>query len=354
MAEQPGGGDKTEAPTPRRRQEARERGQVPRSQDLTAAIILLTGLTLLNMLGGTMLDLLAELTHDLAEPSTTTAKSALLWLIRAGWITIAILGPFLLFLYVIGLMGAIAQTGPLLTWKKLEPKLENVSPMKGLKRIFSLDSLTRTGFGLLKMVLVGAVGYVTVMDQIMPILSVGTVDARGVFLISTQMVFSLSLRMALVLLILGLLDYMYQRWRLEEQLKMTKQEVRDELKRMEGDPLLKSRVRQAQMKLSTQRLQTEVPTADVIVTNPTEYAVALKYDEESMQAPRVVAKGVDLVAARIRQIAQQHAIPIVQRPPLARALYASAEVGDEVPPMYYKAVAEVLAYVYQVSKKVAG
>ncbi len=348
------GGDKTEAPTPRRRQEAREQGQVPRSQDLTAAIVLLTGLALLNALGPQIFEGLLALTHDIAAPSEQTGPAMLIWIKRAGRITLSIIAPFLILLLVIGLCGAVAQTGPLLTWKKLEPKLDHINPQKGLKRIFSLDSLTRTGFGLLKMVFVAGVAYYSVLGQLDPILGTAAVDSYGIFFLASQVVFQLALRMALILLLLGLLDYLYQRWRLEEQLKMTKQEVRDEMKRMDGDPLLKSRRRQAQMKLAMQRLQTEVPTADVIVTNPTEYAVALKYDEATMRAPRMVAKGVDLIAARIRQLAHQHGIPIVQRPPLARALFAAAEVGDEVPPMYYKAVAEVLAYVYQLTRKAAS
>jgi flagellar biosynthetic protein FlhB len=141
------------------------------------------------------------------------------------------------------------------------------------------------------------------------------------------------------------------RWRLERQLRMTKQEVRDELKKMEGDPLVKQRRRQIQRRLMIQRIRNEVPKADVVVTNPTEYAVALKYDEATMQAPRVVAKGVDLLALRIREIAQASGVPIVQRPPLARALYASVDVGKDIPPAFYRAVAEVLAYVYQLARR---
>ncbi len=172
--------------------------------------------------------------------------------------------------------------------------------------------------------------------------------------VAGEVVFEVALRMALVLLVLGLIDYAYQRWRLEQSLRMTRQEVRDELKRMEGDPLIKQRRRQLQQQLAVQRINLDVPKADVVVTNPTEYAVALRYDEVTMQAPRVLAKGRDYLALRIRQVAEQHGVPIVQRPPLARALYATVEVGQEIPPQFYRAVAEVLAYVYRITGKAAG
>ncbi|HRS26653.1 MAG TPA: EscU/YscU/HrcU family type III secretion system export apparatus switch protein, partial [Phycisphaerae bacterium] len=173
----------------------------------------------------------------------------------------------------------------------------------------------------------------------------------GIVQMSAALLYKLALRLGLTLLVLALLDYWYQRWNWWRRLKMTKQEVRDELKRMEGDPQMRHRRRQLQMRLALQRVGIDVPKADVVVTNPTEYAVALKYDEATMTAPRVMAKGKDLLAARIRQVAQQHRIPIVQRPPLARALYAAVEVGQEVPPAYYRAVAEVLAYVYRITGK---
>jgi flagellar biosynthetic protein FlhB len=176
----------------------------------------------------------------------------------------------------------------------------------------------------------------------------------GILHMASEILFALMLRLALVLLILGLIDYFYQRHKVEKQLRMSKQEIKDELKRMEGDPLVKHRRRQVQAKLAMQRIAIDVPRSDVVVTNPTEYAVALKYDEATMHAPRVLAKGKDLLALRIRQIAQQYGIILVQRPPLARGLYTACDVGDEIPPAYYRAVAEVLAYVYQLSGRAAG
>ena len=347
-------GERTEQPTPRRRQESREQGQVPRSTDLTAAVVILVGLGLLNMLGPDMLQQMLDLTRDIGRVDGPGTDTLLIWIRRTIYAGFGMILPFLLLLMVISLVGAIAQTGPVLALKKLQPRLDQLDPIQGVKRIFSTDSLARAAFGLLKTVLVGMVAYYSIKDHLQPVLGSATVEPGGVFAMSVQLVFTLSLRMALVLLILGLIDYFYQRWKLERQMRMTKQEVKDELKKMDGDPLMKNRRRQAQMKLAMQRLAADVPKADVVVTNPTEYAVALRYDEATMSAPRIIAKGVDTMALRIRQIARQHGVPVVQRPPLARALYASAEVGDEVPPMYYKAVAELLAYVYQLSGRAVG
>jgi flagellar biosynthetic protein FlhB len=346
--------ERTEQPTPRRRQEAREEGQVPRSVDLTAAIALLVGLVLLNVLGPSMFQRLLLLIREMMDVSDPSPGTLQTWVARSAYAAAVLLLPFLLMLAVLTGAGALAQSGPVFTPKKLIPRLENISPAKGIKRLFSLDSITRTGLGLFKMLFVALVAFYTVAGRIHPVLGSAAVPPQGILHLASETLFTLMLRMALVLLILGLLDYFYQRHRLEKNLRMTKHQIKDELKRMEGDPLLKSRRRQAQAKLALQRIGLDVPRSDVVVTNPTDYAVALKYDETTMTAPRVIAKGQDLLALRIRQIAQQHGIVIVQRPPLARGLYMACEVGDEIPPAYYRAVAEVLAYVYQLSGRMAG
>jgi flagellar biosynthetic protein FlhB len=347
-------GEKTEQPTPRRRQEAREEGQVARSTDLTASIGLLAALVLLNTFGPGMFERMTLLLREMGDFSDISGSDLRTWITRTAYVAAGILLPFLLLLLGLTATGAVLQTGLLLTPKKLVPKLENLSPVKGIKRLLSFDSLTRTGLGLFKMGLIGLVAYYTVMARIQPLLGAGTVPPAGVLHLAGGILFALMLRLALVLLVLGLIDYFYQHHKIERQLRMNKQEVKDELKRMEGDPLLKMRRRRAQAKLALQRVAIDVPRSDVVVTNPTEYAVALKYDEATMSAPRLLAKGKDLLALRIRTIAQQHRVPIVQRPPLARGLYASCDVGDEIPVTYYRAVAEVLAYVYQLSGRAAG
>jgi flagellar biosynthetic protein FlhB len=259
--------------------------------------------------------------------------------------------PFLGILMVITAAGAVAQSGLLLTWKRLALKPDRLNPVSGFKRMFSGEALTRLAMGLFKVGLLTVIAYMCIRGRILTVLSGGGAHPGGVYVLAAKLIFDLAIQMSLVLLVLGIVDYMLQRWRLERQLRMTKQEVRDELKRMEGDPLLKHRRRQMQAQLAMQRINAEVPRADVVVTNPTEFAVALRYDEANMSAPRVVAKGRELLAQRIRQLAEQHGVPVVQRPPLARALYASVEVGQDVPPQFYRAVAEVLAYVYQLSRR---
>jgi len=347
-------GDKTEQPTPRRRTEAREEGQIARSIDLTAAIALLAGVVLMKALGPQMLDTMKGMTTAIGDTPAVTAPGLLTWARRVGLAAAKILLPFLLLLAVITVAGTAAQSGIVLTWKKLGLKFDRVNPVSGFKRLISTDSLTRLLLGLLKVGIIGGVAYLSITGGIETILSTGGLDAGGVFSVSMSVLFDLALHVGLILLILGVADYMFQRWKHERDLRMTKQEVRDELKKMEGDPLTKQRRRQLQSQLAMQRINAEVPRADVVVTNPTEYAVAIRYDEATMAAPRLTAKGKDLLAARIRQLAQQHGVPIVQRPPLARAIYAGVELGQEVPPALYRAVAEVLAYVYQLSGKAVG
>ena len=347
-------GDRTEQPTARRREEAREEGQIARSADLTAAVVLLAGLLLIQAFGPRMLDTMLGMTRALGEPPALTADGLLPWIRRVGQAAVEMLLPFLGVLVAVTIAGTAVQSGLLATWKRLAPKVERMDPIAGARRLVSTDALSRLGIGLLKMVVVTWIAYVTIADRLGAVLTTGMLPAGGVLSLSLHVLFDLALRLALALLVLGILDYLIQRWKLERQLRMTKQEVRDELKRMEGDPLVKQRRRQIQRRLALQRIQVDVPKADVVVTNPTHYAVALRYEEATMAAPRLIAKGQDFLAQRIVQVAQQVGVPIVQRPPLARALYIGVEVGQEVPAAFYRAVAEVLAYVYQLTGRKAG
>lgn len=348
------GADRTEQPTPRRRQEAREQGQVARSTDLAAAVALLGTLVLLNALGPGIFRRMLTLVEDLADAHDPTADAFVFWLARVGYAATAMLGPFLALALVTALAGGLTQTGGLFSTRLIKLKLDAIDPVKGTQRLFSSEALMRLVTGSLKIGLLSAVAWYTIRDQSASVLATGGLGAMAMLTVGGELIFALGLRLGLVLLVLGLADYFFQRWKLEQSLKMTKQEVRDELKNMEGDPAVKHRRRQLQAKLALQRIHQDVPRANVVVTNPTEYAVALRYVEGEMDAPRVVAKGADFLALRIRQIAQQHGVPVVQRPPLARALYASVEIGQEVPPRFYRAVAELLAYVYQLSNRAAA
>lgn len=345
--------DKTEDPTPRRRQEARERGQVAVSQDLTVAVALLGAMVLLNAFGPGMLRDMLALVREIETASDVRMDGLPTWLARLGVATAALVAPFLVALLVITAGGALLQTGALVAWTRLKPDLKNLSPARGLKRLLSVDSLVRVAQSLVKIVVVGSTAYYLIKTELLTLLDATSGTPLTILAMTGAATMTLGLRLALVLLVLALIDWFIQ-WRKHERgLRMTKQEVRDELRRMDGDPHFKARRRQIQTKLAMQRLALDVPKADVIVTNPTEYAVALSYDEATMAAPRVVAKGCDFLALRIRELASAHHIPIVQRPPLARAIYAAVEVGQEVPPQYYRAIAEVLAYVYRLSGKAA-
>jgi flagellar biosynthetic protein FlhB len=348
-------GDKTEAPTPRRRQEAREQGQIARSPDLTAAALLLAVIVMLDWYGPGLLGALKTLMMQMLGPESlhdTASEGAASWFVLAIRIVAGALAPLLIGLVVVAVAVNLVQVGFFLNFKRLQPQITALNPLKGLKKIFSgRDGVVHLIMNLLKLTLVALVAYSAVHGKLDLILSTQNKEFIGIFALGAEIVYSIGLRIGAVLLILAIIDYAWQRWNTEQKLKMTKQEVKDEMRRMEGDPQIKSRRRQIALQRLTQAIRSNVPTADVIVTNPTEFAVALKYDAETMHAPKVVAKGADYLAHTIRMIAIEHGIPILERPPLARALYRLVEVGQEIPEQFYSAVAEILAYVYELSGK---
>ena len=247
----------------------------------------------------------------------------------------------------------VLQVGLVFNGKRLQPNLGALNPMKGLGRVFGKGGQgpIQGAITIVKMVVVAFVAYSAIHARLPQILLAQQLDFIEIFGLGAEVVFAIGLRIGIVLLILALLEYGYQKWKMEQELKMTKQEVKDEMRRMDGDPKIKARRKQMAQQMMREQLKRDVPTADVIVTNPTHFAVALKYDEGAMHAPRVVAKGQDFMAQRIREIAVAHGVPILERPPLARALYKLVNVGQEIPEQYYAAVAEILAYVYELSGK---
>lgn len=348
-------GDKTEAPTPRRRQEAREQGNIARSPDLTSAVLLLGFMMLLSWYGPGLTQSLRDVMlrqlggSSFADPNPLHAASATLQNLLA---VASAMAPLLIGAMLIALLINVAQVGFFASTDRLAPKLGAISPLKGLSRIFKGgQGFFHLLMNVLKLVLVTAVAYSAVHNRLAEIVTVQRLEFIEIFGIATEIIFSIAIRIGVLLLILAIIDYVYQRFRVERELRMTKQEVKEEMKRMEGDPLLKQRRRQIAQQIAVQRLRRDVPTADVIVTNPTEFAVALKYDQQTMHAPRVVAKGQGYMAMRIREIAIAHGVPILERKPLARALYKLVEVGAEIPEQFYSAVAEILAYVYELSGK---
>lgn len=343
-------GEKTEAPTPKRREEAREKGQVAKSQDLPAAIVVLVGLVTLQVLGpGLWLKLLAIM-RSAVDPTGPIHSRELIPAAGAAAKTITwAMVPLLGLLFLAALVALYWQVGFLFTWQPLTPTLDKLNPIEGIKRMFSAKTAVAAVINLFKLSLMVAVVYLTISGAMNVILYSMDMDCADLYTMGAGMLLQLGIRLAAVMLILALADYAYQRYRHEKDMKMSKEEVREELKHMEGDPLMKRRRRETQMKLAMQRLQRDVPRADVVVTNPTHLSIALRYRPDEMAAPRVVAKGADLMAYRIRQIAAVHGIPIVERKPLARMMYDAVEVGQDIPERFYTAIAEVLAYVYELS-----
>lgn len=346
-------GDKTEAPTPRKREEARREGNVPKSTDLNAACALLAAVMLIYFLGQrvfgglrTAIEVMLTSSHA-GNPTRPEDLGAL------GTFTLQILAsavlPLMIAIAAVVLVVAVSQVGFLVTFKPVTPKFSKLSPLQGVKNLFNARAAMRFAMSLGKLAAIAALAVFLIYNDLPKILALPELSAGQAFAAICQITFALALKLAVLLIILAILDFSFQRFQHERELRMSKQEVKDEMKRMEGDPLIKQRRAQVARQLAMQRMAQQVPQADVIVTNPTHFAVALKYDSKTMRAPKVVAKGADFLALRIRQIASLNGIPIVERKELARALYAGLEVGQEVPPEHYTAIAEILAYVYRLS-----
>jgi flagellar biosynthetic protein FlhB len=347
-------GDKTEAPTPRRRQEARDQGNIARSQDLTSATLLVCMLLMLKWFGeGIVTALRAIMERELAPESLSDfgAASAAHAMAKALVQVGGALAPMFIGVIIVIVSVNVAQVGLKFDTKKLQPNLMALNPLKGLGKLFQKQGGVQLAFNMLKLLLVGWIAYTAIHGRMGEIALAQGLEFKQIFHLGASLVYSIGMRIGIFLLVLAILDYGYQWFRVENQLKMTKQEVKDEMKRMEGDPKIKQKRKQFGMQLMVQRLKQDVPTADVVVTNPTHFSVALKYDKDGMHAPKVVAKGQDFVALRIREIAAASGVPILERPPLARGLYHAVEVGQEIPEQFYAAVAEILAYVYELTGK---
>lgn len=348
------GGDKKHSPSERKRQQAREDGQIVKSQDLTSAALLLAGLGTLWTLGinasehiaGAMVEALS--TFDARASGTDDASNHLLR--TASRLAMAAV-PILATMFAAAVGVHLTQTGFLFTTKKIMPKLSNISPASGVKRILSLQGVVRLGFGMFKVAVIAAVAYVSLSVDADAILNMAALEVPQIASLLFRCLIGTCFWIGLALFVLAFGEYAFQRWKHEQDLMMTDQEVRDEMKESEGDPQMTARRRQIQRQMMMQRAESEVPKADVVVSNPTELAIAIQYDPTSMPAPIVLAKGAGPLAQKIRRIALQSGVPVVERKPLAQALYQGVEVGENVPPDQYQAVAEVLRYVYQLQGK---
>jgi flagellar biosynthetic protein FlhB len=347
-------GEKSQDPTPHRRQKAREEGQVAKSQDLASAVLLLVATVSLLMLGAGLVGHLASvLQTQLSGPAWLSVDenfAVVQWNGVMFNLAQHVL-PLLVLIMLAGIAINLAQGGFLYLPDKLVPDVSRLDPIKGFQRIFSMSSVARLGFGIFKVVVVASVAAVVLYKEREMVLGLAALSLPQIAAYLAEVLLWTTIKIGGALLILALLDYGFQWWKQEQDLKMTSQEVREEMRQLEGDPQVAARRRQVQRQLVLNRMGDAVPKADVVVTNPTELAIAIQYDPEKMAAPVVLAKGAGYMAERIRRIALEHGIPIVERKPLAQALYKEVEINHPVPHDKYAAVAEVLAYVYHLKGK---
>ncbi len=348
--------NKTEQATPKRTQDARKKGQVAKSREVSSALIMVACLTYFYFGTGGIIDRMMEVMkgsfHDLNRVELTV--DALQLLVMTLLVkTLVIVLPLLLTLMAAGIVANLMQVGFIFSGEPLQPKLSKISPLNGLKNLFSFKTIAELLKSIFKISVVGIIAYLTIRTEIVDVLPLMEQSPWQIMMHIGQVSFKILFATCWVLIVLALLDYLYQHWEHGRSLRMSKQDLRDEYKNTEGDPLIKSRIRRLQREMAMRRMMTKVPTADVVITNPTHLAVALKYDQARMSAPVVVAKGANLIAQRIKEIAKENGVSVVENKPLAQVLYRMVDIMEAIPDNLYQAVAEVLAYVYRLKSKQA-
>lgn len=356
MAEEQDDSQKTEEPTQKRLDESRRKGQVASSKEINHWFMILGGTLFVIMLApGTLVSIERVLLRFIAMPHEMSVENGLTNLVQNVMMDVgsALLMPLGL-LFVLALFSGFVQHGVLFSVEQIMPKLDKISPMAGFGRLFSMKAVVEFIKGILKLCVVGAVLVWVALPELSHLTALPTFSVPDMLKFTTVLSGKILLAALAVLTVIAGLDMLYQRFAHMKSLRMSKQEVRDEMKQTDGDPLIKSRLRQIRMERARRRMMAEVPKATVVVTNPTHYAVALRYVQGEMEAPILVAKGADLVAARIRELAQENEVPIVENPPLARALYANVDLDQPIPAEHFRAVAEIIGYVMRLKQKVRG
>lgn len=347
-------GQKTEQPTPRRLEKAREEGQVAKSQELNSAFTLLGSFLALYLLFTNMIKSLFDRMAgylSMSQVPELTSGSALVLITDGFYYIMKLVGPVMIAAAAVGALISFLQTGPLFTLKAVQPKFSRINPLEGAKRLFSLRSVTELIKSLAKAVAIGYLTYRQIKGAWPHLISLTGQGIEPALIFAGSLIFRVGVSIIIFLVVLGVADYIYQRWDWKKNLMMSKYEVKQEYKESEGDPQIKQRRRQLQRQMSMNRMIKEVESADVVITNPTHIAVALKFDMETMEVPLVVAKGEGFIAEKIREKARESGVEIVENKPLARLLNKTAEIGEEIPQDLYQAVAEILAYVYRKNKK---
>ncbi|OGR02758.1 MAG: flagellar biosynthesis protein FlhB [Deltaproteobacteria bacterium RIFOXYD12_FULL_50_9] len=356
MADESSGQEKSESPTSRRLSEARKKGDVAKSMELPSAAVLLAGITTLYLLNNYLLErfyivfrrYLSNLHAIEITPDNmyNVALEVILYLA-------ILLGPLMAVIVIVALVANYAQVGVLFSTEKIMPQFDRVNPLKGFANLFSKQALAQMIKSITKLLIVSWVAYREVKKAMPGILPLMDQEPLQILAFIANTSFWIFLKCAIFIALLAAMDYAFQRWQFMEKMKMTKQEVKEEAKQTEGDPMVKGRIRSIQMEMARKRMMAEVPKADVIITNPVRLAIALRYDPKAMKAPLVIAKGAGLIAQRIREIATENGIPIVENIPLAQALFKNAGLNEMIPENLFQAVAEVLAYVYSLKRKTA-
>ncbi|GGE65413.1 flagellar biosynthesis protein FlhB [Priestia taiwanensis] len=348
-------GEKTEKATPKKREESRDKGQVAKSADVNTALILFASFLVLYAGKGYLYDrlqnfLVKSFSVYMTKEVTPQNIASLSYEILIDFMMMV--APFVGAAFLSALVANYIQVGFMFSTESIQMKGNRINPLSGFKRIYSLRAIVELVKSILKVILIGSIATFILWGHAGELLNLALIPLSS----SLEMIFDIMIQMGLfvsvALVALSIFDYAYQKYDFEKNIRMSKQDIKDEHKKMEGDPFIKSKIKQKQREMSMRRMMQEIPNADVIITNPTHYAIALKYDDEKRDAPFIVAKGVDFVAQKIKDIANDHDIVMVENKPLARALYAQSEIGDEIPESFFKVVAEILAYVYQVKKKV--
>jgi flagellar biosynthetic protein FlhB len=347
--------EQTEKATPKRREEARGRGQVAKSPDLAGAVVFLAGVFVLHALTPGALRTLSatvqEILWRIHEHQDFTVSSVWMLFARGFGGMALLLGALFGAALIAGIGANLLQTGVVFSLTPIAPSFNKINPLTGFQRLFSKTVLVNLAKQVLKLGAVLIIIYTSVAGSINTLLMLGQLPPGTAIGFVGDLIYSIGWKFGMLLVIVGLLDYAYEKWQYEESLKMTKQEVKDEYRQSEGNPEAKGALKRRQREFARRRMMAAVPKATVVVTNPTHFAVALEWDELKMEAPVVTAKGADLVAKRIREIAKEHGVPVMENPPLARTLYAKVELDQAVPPNLYAAVAQVIAFVYKLKRK---
>lgn len=349
-------GEKTEKATPQKRQESKRKGQVAKSAEIPSALIMIGGVMLLSFLGGWLLDQILAIyrinfTQYINWEWTSSNVRTLFEQMTVN--AVKIMAPIMLAAVVFGILGNYVQVGSMFTTEPLKMQLNRLDPIQGAKRIFSIRALVELAKSLMKIAIIGFAAFSVLWAERgeLFLLSQKTLGASLAFI--GGLTIKLALIAAAILMVLAIFDYMYQKYEFEKNIRMSKQDIKDEYKKSEGDPLIKQKIKERQRSMSMNRMIQDLPNADVLITNPTHYAIAIQYDAETMEAPKVIAMGKDHLALKIKEKAKEHQIVIMENKPLARALYAQVEVGDSVPEDLFLAVAEVLAYIYRLKGKIS-